>query len=126
MSLSRFVPYCLAALAAAALIAVAGCDLDDDDYDEGLPAGQGAIVVLNNTPDDVSVYIDSAEQRETDAFDDRRYIRDPGVYRLVLEQQGGRRSYREDIDVIADRVTIVDIAFEPGDPFDYDVIVRID
>jgi hypothetical protein len=109
----------------AVLVAMAGmlsaCDTDDPDRVP--PAGQGSIFVNNNTSADLRVFIDGTEVREVEAFDDRYYDLDPGLHRIVLDEQGGDRTYRDDVDVIEGRITVIDVADEPFDDDEFDIAV---
>lgn len=101
-----------------------GCDWEDDDYtDHEPPAGKGSIVVDNNTADDIKVYIEGVRVADVNDFDDRAYDLNPGVYRVVLDQDGGDRTFRDDVDVIEGRLTILDVSIDLFDPDDYDVEV---
>jgi len=103
---------------------VTGCDWEDDQVsDHKPPDGQGSIVVDNNTAEDIKVYIDGTRQSDTRDFDDRAYDLDPGLYRVVLDEDDGDRTYRDDIDVIEGRLTILDVSADPFDNDDYDVEV---
>ena len=104
----RFDSRCLAFLLALALGLVTGCE-DDDDFDHHPPAGQGAMIVNNDTFHDVSVFIDSRRVEEVRDDRKRAYNLDPGVYRVVLEEQGGGRSFRGDIDILEGRNTVLDV-----------------
>jgi len=105
---------------------VTGCDWDDDDVsDHKPPAGQGSIVVDNNTDEDIKVYIDGTRVENAKDFDDRAYDLDPGLYRVVLDEDDGDRTYRDDIDVIEGRLTILDVSADPfDDDFDVEVFFR--
>lgn len=94
------------------------CTDDDDDIDHVPEEGKGALVIDNNTYDDMDVYVDGkllgeARDGKVAAFD-----LDPSVYRVVLEQQGGDQSFREDIDILENRNTVLDVTFGSGSRFD--------
>jgi len=106
-----------------AVLLVSGCDWEDDDVsDHKPPDGQGAIVVDNNTAEDIKVFIDGIRVSDVRDFDDRAYDLDPGIYRVLLDEDDGDRTYRDDIDVIEGRLTIIDVSSEP---FDDDFDVRV-
>lgn len=120
----------LSALLLATLLPLAGgCDWDDsddhEDYDP--PANQGALRVDNNTGDDIRVYVDGEQRGTAGDYSDRVFDLAPGVYRIVLDQKNGDRSYRDDIDIIEGRLTVLDVTYD-SDPFDddYDVEVFFD
>jgi hypothetical protein len=117
-------------LALIALLPLAGgCDWEDDDDDEDFvpPAGQGALRVDNNTGDDIRVYVNGELLGTTGDYSDRAFPLDPGLYRVVLDQKSGGRNYRDDVDIIVDRLTVLDIEID-NDFFDgdYDVEVYFD
>jgi len=108
----------------AMMVAAAGllsaCDLDDDP-DRKPPAGQGSIYVNNLTSSELRVYIDGTEVGEVDDNGNRYYDVDPGIYRVILDEKGGDRTFRDDIDVVEGRITVLDVAFESFDDDEFDV-----
>ena len=48
------------------------------------------------------------------------------MYRVVLEQQGGDRQFRDDVDILINRLTILDVLTDPTDTEKYDVQIRFD
>ncbi|MDD5707340.1 MAG: hypothetical protein PHR35_15565 [Kiritimatiellae bacterium] len=99
----------LAACATAAALFMAGCD-DEDDFDHSPAAGQGAIVIDNNGDEDVRVYIGGAHVGNVSDGHWSAFDRAPGVYRVVLDEADDDLSYRGDIDVIAGRLTVLDVS----------------
>lgn len=97
-------------------VAATSCD-DGDDYDHYVPPGLGTLMIDNETYDDISVFLDG-EFQDRVAREDRvtPYDLVPGVYRVVLEQRGGRNSFRGDIDVLSGRRTIIEVF--PGDYYE--------
>lgn len=120
----------LKVLALAALLPFAsGCDWDDSDDHEDFtpPDGQGALRVANHTADDIRVYVNGEEKGTVSDYSDRAYPLDPGVVRVVLDEKGGDRSFRDEIDIIENRLTVLDVSYD-NDIFDddYDVEVFFD
>lgn len=114
-----------ACAAAGLLLCAAGCDLDDDnDRDHTPPAGQGALLVDNNTGDDIKVYADGVLLGKVGDYSDRAFDLAPGVYRVVLDEDDGSRDFRDDVDVLADRLTVLDVTVD-YDAFDSDYDVEI-
>lgn len=125
--LSRYFRIAFSTVALAALPMLSGCEYDDDDdNDHEPPAGQGSLIIYNNTVDDIAVYIDDVRVEDVGDDDDRAYDLAPGVHRVVLDQRGGDRTYRDDVDILEGRRTIMDVAFDSLDSFDYDVVVFFD
>jgi hypothetical protein len=107
---------------ALAAFALTGCD-DDDDIDHQPPEGQGAIVIDNDGYRDLHVYIDGAYQGEVRDGHRTAYDRAPGVYRVVLDESGSDRGYRNDVDVLAGRLTVIEAT--GGEPFGDDLYVSV-
>ena len=84
------------------------------------------MIVDNDTTDDISVFVDGAALPETPEGKYRAYDLDPGVRRVVLDQQGGDHNYRGDIDILEGRLTILEVEFDLDDADDYDVFIRFD
>lgn len=106
----------------------AGCDWDDDDEEDfEPPAGQGALRVDNNTGDDIRIYVNGEQLGTVGDYSDRAFPLDPGVYRVVLDQKNGDRDFRDEVDLIENRRTVLDVSYD-RDPFDddYDVEVFFD
>ena len=119
-------PLALALAAALTLAILAGCEDDDTYYDYDPPAGQGSLLVVNNTRDDISVYVNGGAVEETAERSWHPYDLDPGVYRVVLEQQGGDRNFSDDVDILENRLTILDVDIDTDDGTRYDVLLRYD
>ena len=115
-----------ALLLAAGLAFSAGCDWDDSDDNEDYnpPDGEGALRVDNNTGDDIRVYVDGEELGTVGDYSDRVFNREPGVYRVVLDQKNGDRDFRDEVDVVENRLTVLDVSYD-NDPFDDDYDVEI-
>ena len=108
-------------LLGASLLA-AGCEYDHHDLNHRPPPGLGSLAVDNETFNDISVFVDSARQ-EGIAREDKISYYDlvPGVYRVVLEERGGRGSFRDDIDILEGRNTVIEVfdtnGFDDDSPF---------
>ena len=98
---------------AAAFLWVGGCDdLDDDGEDYDPPEGKGALFINNDSLSTrVHVYIDGEKvpgrtgAGRTDVVD-----LDPGEYRVLLvNSESERVIYREDVDILPGRVSVVDV-----------------
>ena len=83
------------------------------------------MIVDNDTFNDISVFVDGRRLEEVRDDKKRIYDLDPGVYRVVLEEQGGRRSFRDDIDILDGRNTVLDV-HSSGSSSRYDVLVFFD
>lgn len=112
---------------AASLPWLAGCEYDDDhDYGHDPAAGLGSLIVENRTPDDIAVYVDGVRLADAGDDDDRAYDLKPGIRRVLLDQRGGDRTFRGDVDIIEGRRTVLDVIFDPFDNGDYDVDIFLD
>lgn len=111
----------LAAVSLAGLM-FTSCDLDnDDDRDHVPPAGYGALLVDNNTSRDLRVYINGEEKGKVGDYADHAFDLTSGVYRIVLDQRDSDASWRDDVDIIEGRLTVLDVA----DGFDEELDVRV-
>lgn len=117
--------YLLRGMALAAALVVAGCEWEDDPTDHDVPPGKGLIVVDNNTVDNIAVYIDGAKRGTTDAFSNDAYSVAPGLHRVILDQRGGSRSWRDDVDAVEGKRTILGVTIQSGDS-EYNVHVYFD
>lgn len=109
----------LAAFAlAAALAAGFACGCDDDEHDHDLPAGMGAICVDNETGNRLRIYVDGAEVESVSAWKQRYLDLNPGLYRVVLDDDDAQRTWGGDVDVLEGRLTVIEAraggAFDPG------------
>jgi len=119
MCFSRILVAC--ACLAAALTLTTSCD--DSTYDHTPPAGQGSIIIDNGSGSDAEVFLGGvfagiAESGEATVFD-----LEPGVYRLVLAEEDGDRNYWNDVDVIANRLTILDVMIDYSSASLYHVVI---
>lgn len=112
-------------VALAGLLCLAACE-DSDPSDHTPPAGMGAIIVNNQTYNGVDVYIDGVRQKGVDNGHDRAYDLSNGVHRVVLDEDGGSRTFSGDIDVLQDRNTVLDVTNDPYNWSRYDVFIYYD
>lgn len=125
-SVTRGWPRFICLLMVTLLPLAGGCSWDEDDDDKDFipPEGQGALRVDNNTGDDIRVYVNGELLGTTGDYSDRAFPLDPGLYRVVLDQKSGGRNYRDDVDIIVGRLTVLDIEID-NDFFDGDYDVEI-
>lgn len=106
-------------LTASAVLLMGASDCtDDDDVDYDPPAGFGALGVDNNSDTDLDVYIDGTPRLTVDEGRRRSLDLAPGDYRVVLEERGGNRSFSGNVDILLDRITVMDITSGYGTDFD--------
>ena len=98
-----------------------GCDDDEDDFDHDVPAGKGTLVVDNNTPDRVRVFIAGVQVQSVGKGDERYYDLDPGLYRVALDGEDTDRFWTGEADVLQGRLTILKVNDDLGDFDDFDV-----
>ena len=124
--ISCFLKFGFAALLVGAFFGT-GCSdwWDDDDHDHDPPAGQGAIIVDNHTFNDIRVYFNGAQQEKTSDGKSKAYNLDPGVYRVVLDERNGSRNFRGDVDVLENKVTVIDVA-SGGSATRFDIAIFFD
>ncbi|MBI3985654.1 MAG: hypothetical protein HY343_01935 [Lentisphaerae bacterium] len=112
------------ALMGLALLCLAGCE--EDDFDHQPPAGQGSLIVDNNTYDDIRIYLNGYDTNSVSDYSRRTFDLAPGVYRVVLDQRSGDRTYRDDVDVLVGELTILDVRIGSLQSDEYDVTIRFD
>ncbi len=101
----------------------AGCD--DKDFKHDPPPGQGSVIVDNHSSDIIHVYISGTYTNDVGDYDYEAYDRDPGLYRVVLDQKRGDRSYSHDVDVIEGKRTVLKVSVNEWD-WEYDVSIYYD
>jgi hypothetical protein len=115
-----------AMLAAIALALAMGCEDNADYLDHNPPAGQGSLVVVNNTADDIDVFLDGEKVTRANDWSDRIVDVAPGEHRLVLDEHDGSRSASEDIDILDGRLTVVTVSLSAFDNSDYHVDIEFE
>ena len=101
-----------------------GCD--DERFDREPPLGMGTVIVDNFTGDDIEVYLDGVAAEETDAGDHRYYDLEPGLHRVVLTGDDTERLWAEDVDVLENRRTVLEVRSDPFDYGEYGVDIYLD
>ena len=109
-------------------LGLVGCDEDEDYLDHEPPEGQGSLVVVNDSWDDLSLYLDGVYVEKVNENSDETLDLDPGVYRVVLmERRNGDRSYRDDVDVLVDKLTLLQVSDSGADTDgEYSVILTFE
>lgn len=97
---------CLFALGLA--LALCGCE-DNDNINHTPAAGMGALGIDNETSSDLDVFIDGTKYPQVNDWSTEAWDLQPGVYRMVLNDRDGDRSYSSDIDILIDNVTEVTV-----------------
>jgi hypothetical protein len=101
----------MAAVATGCLLAVAvGCS-DQVVNNEVSPEGKGTLVLDNLTADTVNVFVGGVQTSIVEAVSESVVYLAPGLYRVVLDQENGARNYRDDVDVLLGRQTILHIDY---------------
>jgi hypothetical protein len=109
------------------LLAISGfVGCDDDDWDHKPPSGQGSLIVDNRTVDDIEVYVNGEFQGKVDGGDDLIVDLAPGLYRVVLNEEDDLRSFRDDVDVLEGRLSILEVDFDSFADVSYTVYLFFD
>jgi hypothetical protein len=108
-----------------ALWLAAGCE-EHEDFDHDPPPGLGSLVIDNWVADDLDVFLDGEYAGEVDDNSDRIFDLAPGVYRLVLSDDDGDRSFRDDVDVLEGRLTVLTVRYGGADSASFLVNLRFD
>ncbi len=104
---------------------ISGC-LSDDRFDHKTPSGQGSILVDNRSSRELDVFINGVQMDRVRARRWRAYDVDPGVHRVVLDERRGDRNFRGDVDVLARRLTVMDVTTDPNRFDRFSVLIYFD
>ncbi len=91
------------------LLVTSGCEYEDDYYDHVPPPGKGSIIIDNNSSHDINFYLDGERLSEIGDYRVRIFDLSPGVSRIVLDEKDGDTTYRDDVDILEGRLTILRI-----------------
>ena len=80
----------------------------------------------NKTVDDLLVYISGHHTNDVADFDYEIFDLDPGVYRVVLDEKGGYRTYRGDVDVLEGQLTVLGVRRNYLVSSEYDVVIHFE
>jgi hypothetical protein len=116
----------LTSLTAMFLLPLTGCESSSDDFDHDPPAGMGTLYVVNRTPNDSRVFIDGERVSDVDGDDYEWFDLTPGTHRVVVNQGNTDRSFRDDVDVLDGRRTILKLSVDPSDPHEFDTSIDFD
>jgi hypothetical protein len=114
------------AVALGAVLTLAGGCNEEVPADEPLPEGKGSLVLSNLTADTVNVYVGGVQTTVVAAVSQSVVYMYPGLYRVVLDQEGGTRNYRDDVDILRGRRTILHIGYSTADTNLYSVVLEFD
>ena len=115
-----------AGLAGVLVLALLLTGCRDSRHKHHPPEGYGAMVVDNYTGSRVSVYVDGLEVEQVSSGKYRAYDMEPGVYRVVLVSRHSDATWTGDVDVLEDRLTILEVDSYYMDYRTLDVSVWID
>ena len=94
-------------VASVCVVVLVGCD--EEQFDHVPAAGMGTLIIDNDTTDDIDIFVDGLLLGQVDDYDDSYTDMMPGVYRIVLADEDGHRSYREYLDILPGRLTILHV-----------------
>lgn len=106
MSVSVGICLLLVALIAAGAL-LAGCESRRFSHDP--PPGQGSVVVDNWSDDVLHVYFEGYATNDVSRDDYEIYDLAPGVYRVVLDEKSGYRTFRDYVDVLEGQLTVMEV-----------------
>lgn len=98
-----------------------GCE-DGDSHDHVPPAGQGSLFLVNDTASKITVFVDGSRACDVDHGDEQALDLEPGLYRVVLNSDDSDRSFGGDVDILENRLTVLDVSDDTSSPYAYDVI----
>jgi hypothetical protein len=107
------------------LAVVAGCS-DQTLTDEPPPEGKGSLVLDNFTSDTINVFVGGVQTSIVYAADESVVYLVPGLYRVVLDQEHGARNYRDDVDILLGRQTVLSIDYDLTNATLYRVTMEFD
>lgn len=84
-----------------------GCEKDYRDHEP--PEGMGSLVVDNRTSRRIDIFIQGYKTNSVSSFSYRTMDMNPGEYRVVLDERNGEKYYKNDVDVLEDRLTIMEV-----------------
>lgn len=108
-------------------VVFAGCDRNNSYYDHVPPQGKGSLVIDNHTGDDISIFVNGERMGGVNGGDYTIIDLNPGFIRLVLAADHVDRSYRDDIDLLDGRLTIIDVrASSANNYYTYDAVITFE
>ena len=119
---ARRLPEVFFAMIAAAFMIMAGCE--SDSFSHKPPAGMGSLIVDNHSGDRLDVFINGIESNRVDTYDYEPYDLNPGMYRVVIQEHNGSRSYRDDVDILEGKLTVMRVRWH--DSYGYSVDIYLD
>ena len=120
-----------AVVAAVCLVAViVGCSNDQPTDDqtggssEPSPEGKGTLVLDNLTSDTIDAFVSGVQTSIVYAVSESYVYLTPGLYRVVLDQERGVRNYRDDVDILLGRQTILHVGNDVTNANLYSVVME--
>ena len=86
----------------------AGCDDGRPDVDNP-PAGMGRLVIDNRSPEDIHAYFDGEPMGEIRDGKYRTFDLPPGELRVTLDQSHSDRMASRDVDILRDRIMVMQV-----------------
>jgi len=70
------------------------------------------------------VFINGIESNRVSEYDYEAYDLNPGVHRVVIQERHGSRSYRDDVDILEGKLTVMRVRW--FDSYSYTVDIYFD
>ncbi len=82
---------------------------DDNDFNHTPATGTGTLIVNNVSFEDIDVFLDGDFLIQVDEDEKTYQDQEPGVYRVVLIGEDTDLTFREDVDIIETKLTILTV-----------------
>ena len=106
-------------LAGAVVLLASACGSSGNgDIDHRPRPGLGSLVVDNQSDEAVEVFVDQSLVFRVREFDNEFVDLEPAEYRLVVNEQNGGHTAAENIDILVNRVLVVQVGVNAGGQYE--------